>query len=57
MTTFAKPVIYTIGHSTNSLDRFIEMLRSVSIQTLVDIRSLLSSRKLPQFDQENLENL
>lgn len=53
--TLTKPVIYTIGHSTNSLDRFIEMLRSFGIRTLADIRSLPGSRKFPQFDQGNLE--
>lgn len=47
--------VYTIGHSTHSIDEFIAMLRSFDIATLVDIRSLPGSRKYPQFNKENLE--
>ncbi|MBS1588181.1 MAG: DUF488 domain-containing protein [Bacteroidetes bacterium] len=48
------PTIYTIGHSTHSLDLFIAMLQSFTIELLADIRSLPGSRKFPQFDKENL---
>lgn len=47
--------VYTIGHSTHSLDDFIAMLQSFAIKNLVDIRGLPGSRKFPQFDKENLE--
>ncbi|MBP7400364.1 MAG: DUF488 domain-containing protein [Chitinophagales bacterium] len=47
--------IYTIGHSTHSLEEFIAMLQSFNIQVLADIRSLPGSRKFPHFDKENLE--
>jgi uncharacterized protein (DUF488 family) len=47
--------IYTIGHSTRSIDEFIAILQSFNIRQLVDIRSLPGSRKYPQFDKENLE--
>lgn len=47
--------IYTIGHSTHSLEEFIAMLHSFDIQVLADIRSLPGSRKFPQFDKEQLE--
>lgn len=47
--------IFTIGHSTHSLEDFLEMLKSFEIKILVDIRSLPGSRKFPQFDKENLE--
>ena len=46
--------IYTIGHSTRSLDEFFEMLRSFDIRTLVDVRSFHGSRKFPHFNKENL---
>ena len=47
--------IWTIGHSTRSLDEFIAMLHSFNIQLLVDIRSFPGSRKFPQFNKGNLE--
>ena len=47
--------IYTIGHSTHSLDEFLNMLRSFDIKILADIRSLPGSRRFPQFDMENIK--
>ena len=47
--------IYTIGHSTHTLEEFIEMLQSFEIQHLVDIRGLPGSNKYSQFNKENLE--
>ena len=48
-------VIYTIGHSTHTIEVFIAMLQSFDIKTIVDIRRFPGSRKFPQFDQENLK--
>lgn len=50
-----KHIVYTIGHSTHSLEEFIKMLQSFSIKSLVDIRSFPGSRKFPWFNKENLE--
>ncbi len=47
--------IYTIGHSTHTLEEFINMLKSFDIQIVADIRSLPGSSKFPQFNKENLE--
>lgn len=47
--------LYTIGHSTRTLDELIEALQAHSIQLLVDIRSFPMSRRLPYFNRENLE--
>ena len=47
--------LYTIGHSTRSLDELVEALQAHSIQTLVDIRSFPMSRRLPHFNRESLE--
>jgi uncharacterized protein (DUF488 family) len=49
------PTIYTIGHSTRSLDDFLDLLRAHEVQTLVDIRSFPMSRRLPHFNRESLE--
>jgi uncharacterized protein (DUF488 family) len=50
-----KKEIWTIGHSTRTLDFFVEMLQSFDIQLLVDIRSFPGSKRYPQFNKENLE--
>lgn len=47
--------LYTIGHSTRSLEELIVALKAHEIQTLVDIRSFPVSRRLPHFNRESLE--
>jgi len=47
--------LYTIGHSTRSLEDLIETLQAHQIQTVVDIRAFPISRRLPQFNRESLE--
>ena len=48
-------VLYTIGHSTRSLEELVSALRAHEIQTLVDIRAFPMSRRLPQFNRDSLE--
>ncbi len=55
MKTKKDHIIYTIGHSTHTIEDLLQMLRSFGIEVLVDIRSLPGSRKFPQFDQEALK--
>ena len=56
---FGKPsalaTLYTIGHSTRTLDELIAVLQAHSIETLVDIRAFPMSRRLPHFNRESLE--
>jgi len=47
--------IYTIGHSTHSIEDFIEMLKVNNIKQLVDIRTIPKSRYNPQFGEEELK--
>ncbi len=47
--------LYTVGHSTRSFDEFLKTLQAHSIQTLVDIRSIPMSRRLPHFNRDSLE--
>jgi uncharacterized protein (DUF488 family) len=47
--------LYTIGHSTRSLDELVAALQAHQIRTLVDIRAFPMSRRLPQFNRESLE--
>jgi uncharacterized protein (DUF488 family) len=46
--------IYTIGHSTRTLDELLAALHGHSINTLVDIRAFPMSRRLPHFNRESL---
>lgn len=48
------PVLYTLGHSTHPIDRFLALLGAHRIATLADVRSFPSSRRWPQFNQELL---
>jgi len=47
--------LYTIGHSTRSLDELVSALKAHGIETLVDIRAFPMSRRLPHFNRESLE--
>ena len=47
--------VWTIGHSTRSLDEFIYLLSKNRIQAVADVRSLAGSRKFPHFNAEKLE--
>ena len=47
--------IYTIGHSTLSIQEFLLLLKCYDIKTLVDIRRFPSSRKYPQFNEESIK--
>ena len=47
--------VFTIGHSTRSLQELVDALRAHGIRTLVDIRSFPMSRRFPHFNREVLE--
>jgi uncharacterized protein (DUF488 family) len=46
--------IFTLGHSTLSIERFIALLQIYSINCLVDIRTIPRSRRNPQFNNSAL---
>jgi len=47
--------VFTIGHSTHTLERFIALLRQHEITALGDVRSKPYSRLNPQFNREDLK--
>lgn len=47
-------VIYTIGHSTRTIEGFIELLEAHRIQLVVDVRTIPRSRMNPQFNMDSL---
>lgn len=46
--------LYTIGHSTRSLEEFIALLHDYKITHLVDIRTVPKSRHVPWFNEKEL---
>lgn len=48
------PLIYTIGHSTHSIEKLIHLLSSNHVSLVVDVRSNPYSRYNPQFNRESL---
>ena len=46
--------IWTVGHSTRTLDEFVATLQAYDIELLVDVRRYPGSRRLPQFGSEEL---
>lgn len=46
--------LWTVGHSTLSIDDFINRLKSFEIQLLADVRSYPGSRRYPHFNKESL---
>jgi uncharacterized protein (DUF488 family) len=55
MNEVKQKMIWTIGHSTRTLEHFIQMLRSFDVEVLADIRSFPGSNRYPHFNKENLE--
>jgi len=48
-------VVFTIGHSAQSLEHFVSLVKSHKVDVVVDTRSAPYSRFAPQFDRENLQ--
>ena len=46
--------ICTIGHSTRTIEEFVELLRVGEVATLVDVRSIPRSRTNPQYNLDRL---
>ncbi len=48
--------VYTIGHSTRTLDEFLAILAKFGILVVVDIRTVPRSRHNPQFNSDVLKS-
>jgi uncharacterized protein (DUF488 family) len=46
--------VLTIGHSTRTLDEFINLLKAYKVTLVIDVRSVPRSRHNPQFNKETL---
>ena len=47
--------IWTVGHSTRTLDEFVARLEAYDVELIADVRRFPGSRRLPQFGAEELE--
>lgn len=47
--------IWTVGHSTRSLDEFVALLKHYRIETIADVRRFPESRRLPHFGSKLLQ--
>ena len=45
---------FTIGHSTRTLAKFVDLLRELNVDLVVDVRFMSRSRTNPQFNLETL---
>ncbi|MXS85221.1 DUF488 domain-containing protein [Nitrosomonas sp. HPC101] len=48
------PSFYTIGHSTRTLEEFIDLLRMAKVELVADIRTVPRSRANPQYNRDTL---
>lgn len=46
--------VFTIGHSTHTVEKFVNLLRQHGVTAVADVRSVPYSRMQPQFNQEAL---
>ncbi len=46
--------IFTIGHSTHSIEEFVEMLKAHDIKLVVYVRTIPKSRHNPQYNSDTL---
>ena len=51
-----KKTIFTVGHSTHTIDYFLELINAHAVNCVVDVRSVAASKYNPQFNQEPLSN-
>lgn len=50
----ARPEIFSVGHSTHELSRFLALLGAGGVGAVADVRRYPGSRRNPQFSQESL---
>lgn len=48
------PPFFTIGHSTRTIEEFVDLLREGEVSFVVDIRTVPQSRTNPQYNKQTL---
>jgi len=47
-------MIFTIGHSTHSIEEFVDILKAHGIEFVIDVRTIPKSRHNPQYNSNTL---
>ena len=47
-------LVFTIGHSTRTIEAFIRLLKAHGVQRVIDVRTIPRSRHNPQFNRDQL---
>jgi uncharacterized protein (DUF488 family) len=50
----AAQTIYTVGHSTRTLDELVRIVGAHGVRQIADVRRFAGSRRLPHFNADNL---
>lgn len=50
----ASRLVFTVGHSTRSIEDFLALLEAHGVQRVADVRTIPKSRRNPQFAQDAL---
>ncbi len=53
----SKNILFSIGHSTHTIDTFTYLLKRYGIEAIADVRSSPYSKYSPQFNKDVLENV
>jgi uncharacterized protein (DUF488 family) len=53
----SKNILFTIGHSSHTIDKFTCLLKRYGIEVIADVRSSPYSKYAPQFNKDVLENV
>jgi uncharacterized protein (DUF488 family) len=53
-TEWPEGAVFTVGHSTLPIERFVDLLHAYGIECLADIRTVPRSRHNPQFNGDAL---
>jgi uncharacterized protein (DUF488 family) len=56
MTDASARPFFTIGHSTRSIDEFVDLLTAAEVAMVVDVRTVPRSRTNPQFNRDALRD-
>lgn len=57
MSKAPETVVLTIGHSTRTLEEFVQLLEVYGVTLVVDVRTVPRSRHNPQFNKETLPTI
>jgi uncharacterized protein (DUF488 family) len=50
----SKRTLFTVGHSTRTLDELVDLLRAHQVRAVADVRLIPKSRRYPHFNAESL---